>query len=74
VGAARTESDTSWVNPLGKRRDVRDRHRELAVTLREREGGRTFSVVFRAFDDGVALSLPAPEAGRRPWTTSSKRS
>src|ERR1022692_3375574 len=35
VDASRAESDSTWANLLGKRRDVRDHHRELTVTLRE---------------------------------------
>ena len=63
VDATRSESDSSWANPLGKWREVRDHHRELTVTLREREEpGRTFSVVFRAFDDGVGFRYVLPRA------------
>src|SRR5688572_10372033 len=28
--------DTTWTNPFGKQREVRDRHNELTLTLRER--------------------------------------
>jgi alpha-glucosidase len=56
LGAVRADSDTTWANPLGKRSEVRDHYRELAVSLRENgEAGRAFSVVFRAYDDGVAF-------------------
>jgi alpha-glucosidase len=58
---SRAESDTTWTNPLGKRREVRDHHREITVTLRERrDPARTFSVVFRAFDDGVGFRYLLP--------------
>jgi|CZKI01.1.fsa_nt_gi alpha-glucosidase len=64
VDASRAESDSTWANLLGKRRDVRDHHRELTVTLREkRDPGRTFSVVFRAFDDGVGFRYVLPSPG-----------
>ena len=64
VEAARAENDTTWINPLGKRREVRDHHKELAVTLREKgDAGRTFSVVFRAFDDGVGFRYLLPRDG-----------
>ena len=63
VASARADGDSTWVNPLGKRRLVRDRHRELSVTLREKGGaGRAFSVVFRAFDDGVGFRYELPAA------------
>jgi alpha-glucosidase len=61
VEAARAESDTTWTNPLGKRREVRDHYRELALKLKETgDGGRVFSVVFRAYDDGVAFRYLLP--------------
>ena len=64
VEAARAESDTTWINPLGKRHEVRDHHQELTVTLRDKgTAGRTFSVVFRAFDDGVGFRYQLPRAG-----------
>jgi alpha-glucosidase len=59
---ARTESDSTWANPLGKNRDVRNHYREMRLALREKSaGGRAFTVTFRAFDDGVGFrySLPA---------------
>src|SRR5208283_2921273 len=60
VKAERSEADATWINPLGKRREVRDHHRELALTLRERAGGREFQVIFRAFDDGVGFRYALP--------------
>ena len=62
VKADRAEADTTWTNPLGKRRQVRDHHRELALTLRERSSGREFQVIFRAFDDGVGFRYALPAA------------
>ena len=64
VSADRTERDTTWINPLGKQRSVRDHHRELTVTLRENPTGRKFQVVFRVFDDGVGFRYELPEEGR----------
>ena len=60
VKADRNEADATWVNPLGKRREVRDHHRELALTLRERAGSREFQVIFRVFDDGVGFRYALP--------------
>jgi alpha-glucosidase len=62
VKADRTEADTIWTNPLGKRRQVRDHHCELAVTLREQSSGREFQVIFRAFDDGIGFRYVLPAA------------
>jgi alpha-glucosidase len=56
VSANHQTSDTTWENRLGKRRVVRDHHNQLQILLRERSAaGRTFEVVFRAFNDGVAF-------------------
>ena len=67
AAAERTEADSTWTNFYGKNRTVRDHHRELRLALREKSaGGREFSVVFRAFDNGVAFrySLPAAAGGK----------
>jgi alpha-glucosidase len=56
VNATHQSQDSTWENPLGKRRIVRDQHNQLSLLLRERSAeGRTFAVVFRAFNDGVAF-------------------
>ncbi len=48
--------DSTWENPLGKRRIVRNQYRELTLLLSERSAkDRTFQLVFRVFDDGVAF-------------------
>jgi alpha-glucosidase len=65
VDSARAASDTAWTQPWGEVARVRDRHRELRVTVAERRPpGRRFAVVVRAFDDGVAFryELPAQPA------------
>jgi alpha-glucosidase len=66
VSASRASSDATWINPLGKRRQVRDRHQELRLSLRERGGeGAAFDVVFRVFNDGLGFRyvLPGPAGG-----------
>jgi len=53
--ATRSE-DLLWENPLGKRRVVRNQYRELTLLLAERSAkDRTFQLVVRVFDDGVAF-------------------
>ena len=52
---ARKSADTHWENQFGKNRNVRDRYRELTLTLQE--GDRTFGVVARAYNDGVGIRL-----------------
>lgn len=61
--AQRSESDSSWVNTLGKHHDVRDHHRELQLTFRENDAGRReFGIVFRVFDDGVGFRYVLPQS------------
>ena len=55
----RKSADTHWENQFGKNRDVRDHYNELTLTLKE--GDRTFGVVARAYDDGVAFRLVLPK-------------
>jgi alpha-glucosidase len=56
---ARRSVDTHWVNTLGKNRNVRNHFNELTLTLAE--SGRTFAVIARAYDDGVAFRLVLPK-------------
>jgi alpha-glucosidase len=56
VSATRRSNDSTWENPFGKRRVVRDLHNELHLVLRERgDEGRTFELILRAANDGVAF-------------------
>lgn len=55
-------SDTTWEQPWGEVREVRDNHNELQVTLQQPgEGGLKMVVTFRAFDDGVAFRYELPK-------------
>lgn len=58
-----TARNATWDNPLGQRRTVPDRFRELRLTLTEGTApARTFALVARAYDDGVAFRYDLPEA------------
>ncbi|HVR60527.1 MAG TPA: glycoside hydrolase family 97 protein [Polyangia bacterium] len=62
VDEARRSVDTTWEQPWGERRFVRDRHNELRVRLAERAGARRqLVVVFRVFDDGVGFRYEFPD-------------
>ena len=55
--------NATWDNPIGQRRTVPDRFRELRIELREpTTPARTFALVARAYDDGVAFRYDLPEA------------
>ena len=63
TGTKKASRKTTWDNPLGQRRTVPDRFRELRVTLSEGANPvRTFALVARAYDDGVAFRYDLPEA------------
>ena len=51
----------TWENPFGNRRKVRDNWQELRLTLQERGAqARTFGLIVRAYDDGVAFRYDLP--------------
>ena len=52
----------TWENHFGKRLNVRENWNELRLTLEEQ--GRTFGLVVRAYDDGVAFRYDLPEASK----------
>ncbi|WP_343517653.1 glycoside hydrolase family 97 protein [Sphingomonas sp.] len=56
TGAERRAVDTSWQQPWGEQRVIRDHHVELAVTLAgDTPLNRAVRVVFRLFDDGFGF-------------------
>jgi alpha-glucosidase len=58
----RTTFDETWTQPWGEVARVRNHYNELKVTVVETAApGRRFSVVFRAFNDGVAFRYELPE-------------
>ncbi len=64
VRSSRRTFDTTWTQPWGEVRRVRDHHHELNVVAQEHaQPGRRFVVVFRAFDDGVAFRYEFPADG-----------
>jgi len=68
AASTRDASDTTWEQPWGERRLVRDQHNELAVTFRAADGGpdRQMTVRFRAFDTGIGFRY---EVGEQPAFT-----
>jgi alpha-glucosidase len=56
IKVERRSTDSTWENPWGKRREVRDRYNEIRLILREKSvPGWNYEVVFRAFDDGIGF-------------------
>lgn len=51
-----------WENPFGRRRFVPDNWRQLHLTLEESgQPRRTFGVIVRAYDDGIAFRYDLPK-------------
>lgn len=64
---ARTSRDTTWEQPWGERRFVRDHHNELAVTFTATTGpSRDIVVRFRVFDSGVGFRYELREQDAFP--------
>jgi len=68
TGATRSASDTSWEQPWGEQRVVRDHHTEMTVTLAgDTALNAKVNVAFRLFDDGIGFrydyaAIPAGQA------------
>ena len=62
AGSSTATSDTTWEQPWGERRYVRDHHNELLVNYESAAGApRKFSVRVRVFDDGFGFRYEVPE-------------
>lgn len=62
AGTKTTSHDGIWKNYFGKRLEVPDHWRELRLTLQE--SNRTFGLVVRAYDNGVAFRYDLPAASK----------
>ncbi len=62
ISTDRRTEDSSWNNPFGTKRHVPDRYNELTVALREKHHpGRRVDVIFRAYNEGIALRYFLPK-------------
>lgn len=62
AGSVRASHDSTWQQPWGERRMVRDQHNELAVTFAASQGpARQMTVRFRAFDTGIGFRYELAE-------------
>lgn len=60
LGSETASHDSSWEQPWGERRVVRDRHEELLAQVADADG-RRFDLRVRVFDDGVGFRYEFPE-------------
>lgn len=56
----RSEYDGTWSPVWGEEAEIRDRHNEMAVTLRQTSSDRRMIVRFRLFDDGLGFRYEFP--------------
>ena len=57
-----TELDETWEQVWGEKQFIRNNYNELRVNLtEERDDGRELTVIFRAYDDGIAFRYEFPE-------------
>ncbi len=63
TGSETASADSTWEQPWGERRFVRDHHSEVLVRFEQNAdyAGRRMNVRFRLFDDGVGLRYELPE-------------
>src|SRR3546814_14299121 len=69
TSTARSASDTTWEQPWGEQRLIRDKHSELKVTLAgDHPPRQAVGLTFRLFDDGFGFwsDFSALPAGPRP--------
>jgi alpha-glucosidase len=57
--SSQSTSDTTWQQPWGERKSIRDNHQELIITFAQQE--HSFNVRFRVFDDGVGFRYEVPK-------------
>ena len=58
---ATRSADSTWEQPWGERRYVRDHYNELRASFSEKDQDhRRFDMVFRVFDDGVGFRYDVP--------------
>lgn len=62
IGSEEHSTDTSWEQPWGEFKTIRDHHNELVVHLKETEGEqRLMDLKFRLFDDGLGFRYAFPK-------------
>lgn len=61
INVSRDSSDTFWKPVWGEEAEIRDRHNEMAVTLRQTSSGRIMTVRFRLFNDGLGFRYEFPD-------------
>jgi len=66
IGIEESVSDTTWEQPWGERRVVRDNHTELLINLRRAEPDIRFNLRVRVSNDGLGFRYEVPEQANLP--------
>lgn len=66
----KSASDSTWEQPWGERRLVRDNHQELLISARRMEPDIRFKIRVRVFDDGLGFRYEVPAQNSLPETVS----
>lgn len=70
VGQSRRTTDETWTQVWGEDETVRNHYNELTLHLRKRDARKIrLDIVFRIFDDGMALRYIIPEQPALPQIT-----
>ena len=68
IDVSESQSDTSWEQPWGERRVVRDHHNELLIEARRIDPDIRFNIRVRLFNDGLGFRYEVPAQGTLPTT------
>jgi hypothetical protein len=58
--ARMTQVDETWNPVLGEQSSIRNHYNQMAIVLFQKETRRRLKIVFRAFDEGIALRYEVP--------------
>jgi len=58
-----SSSDTSWEQPWGENRFVRDNHKQLRLSIARKSPQLKFDLVVKAFNDGIGFRYEVPKQG-----------
>ncbi len=61
INSEETSSNTTWEQPWGEERVIRNNYTQLSITVKEASSNIQLNIVFRAYDDGVAFRYSLPE-------------
>lgn len=62
INSEEKNTDTTWDQPWGEFKKIRDNHNELIIHLKESKGEeRLVDIIFRVFDDGLGFRYSFPK-------------